>query len=234
MRFLLLFSTLLFFACKPNAELLQKKKIQTTTYKEDCVVVLKSVKPSLNRTYFWYKSNEIHQSKGDYSGDLLQGNYVRHYITNELAEKGNFSYGLKKGKWKSWYKNGNLKAINNWKKGELSGEYFLQNDSGELLLKGKYSKGKRVGKWVDYIKKDTTRYKKGVVFIKKIKDTNAVKKEGVFTRVFKKKNKEGKKKKGKKKGKQKEVKKTLNKKTKKPFFLKRLFKKKSTSKNAKS
>ncbi|NQY30194.1 MAG: hypothetical protein HRT69_12080 [Flavobacteriaceae bacterium] len=229
MRFLLLFSTLLFFACKPNAELLQKKKIQTTTYKEDCVVVLKNVKPSLNSTYFWYKSNEIHQSKGDYSGDLLQDKYVRHYITNELAEKGNFSYGLKKGEWKSWFKNGKLKTIAHWKKGELSGKYFLHNGSGELVLKGKYSKGKRVGKWINYVKKDTTRYKKGIVFIKKIKDTTLVKKEGLFTRVFKKKNKDA-----KKKGAVKKTKKTPNENSKQSSFLKRLFKKKPTSKNVKS
>jgi len=229
MRFLLLFSVLLFFSCKPNSDLLQKKKIQTKTYKEDCVVVLKNVKPSLNSTYFWYKSNEIHQSKGDYSGDLLQGIYVRHYITNELAEKGNFSYGLKKGEWKSWYKNGSLKAINNWKKGELSGKYFLHNDSGALLLKGKYLKGERIGKWIDYVKKDTTRYKNGVVFVKKVKDTNVVKKKGIFTRVFKKKNKET-----KKKGKMKKIKNAPNENSKKSPFLKRLFKKKPTAKNAKS
>jgi len=224
MRFLLLFSVLLFFSCKPNAELLQKKKIQTTTYKEDCTVVLKKVNPSLNSTYFWYKSNEIHQSKGDYSGDLLQGNYVRHYITNELAEKGNFSYGLKKGEWKSWFKNGKLKTIAHWKNGELSGKYFLHNDSGELLLKGKYSRGERSGEWIDYVKKDTIRYKKGVVFIKKVKDTNGIKREGLFTRVFKKKNNESSKK----------AIKSSKKEAKKISFLKRLFKKKPTNKNVKS
>jgi len=229
MRFLLLFSTLLFFACKPNAELLQKKKIQTTTYKEDCVVVLKKVKPSLNSTYFWYKSNEIHQSKGDYSGDLLQGKYVRHYITNELAEKGNFSYGLKKGEWKSWFKNGKLKTIAHWKKGELSGKYFLHNDSGELLLKGKYLKGKKVRMWIDYVQKDTILYKKGVVFLKKIKDTNVVGKKLFFKRMFKKKKKKEKIIKGTDK-----TQKNSNKKPKKASFLKRIFKKKTTDKNVKS
>jgi len=224
MRFLLLFSTLLFFACKPNAELLQKKKIQTILYKEDCVVVLKNVKPSLNKTYFWYKSNEIHQSKGGCSGDLLHGDYVRHYITNELAEKGNFSYGLKKGEWKSWFKNGKLKTIAHWKNGELSGKYFLHNDSGELLLKGKYSKGERSGKWIDYVKKDTIRYKKGVVFIKKTKDTSGIKKEGLFTRVFKKKNNVNSKK----------AIKSSKQKVKKESFFTRIFKKKPTNKNAKS
>lgn len=226
MRFLLFFATLLFFACKPNAELLHKKKVQTTTYKEDCVVVLKNVKPSLNRTYFWYKSNEIHQSKGGYSGNLLHGKYVKYYITNNLAEKGSFSYGLKKGEWKSWYKNGSLKVIHNWKKGELSGEYFSHNDSGKLLVEGRYSKGKKVGKWIDYVKKDTTHYKKGVVFLKKIKDTSGVEKESFFTRIFKKKNKES-----TKKG---EVKKTPNDSPKKSSFLRRIFKKKSTTKDAKS
>jgi len=192
MRILLLFSVLLFFSCKPNAELLQKKKIQTIIYKEDCTVVLKKVKPSLNKTYFWYKSNEIHQSKGDYSGNLLQGKYVKHYITNELAEKGVFSYGLKKGEWKSWFKNGKLKAIDNWRDGKLSGKYFLHNDSGELVIKGKYSKGNKVGRWIDYVKKDTTLYKRGVVCVKKQKvkkDSITNAKASFLNRLFKKKEK---------------------------------------------
>jgi antitoxin component YwqK of YwqJK toxin-antitoxin module len=216
------------FSCKPSEKLLQKKKIQTTTFKEDCVVVLEDVSPSLNRTYFWYKSNEIHQSKGDYAGDLLHGNYVRHYITNELAEKGDFSYGLKKGEWKNWYKNGSLKSISNWKRGALSGEYFLHNDSGELLLKGRYSKGEKVGKWVDYREKDTIRYKKGVVILKKGKDTNAVKKDGFFRRLFKKKSND-------ESIKVQSVKtaKPYDEKTKKAPFLKRVFRKKKMSTNVK-
>jgi antitoxin component YwqK of YwqJK toxin-antitoxin module len=205
---------------------LQKKKIQTTTDKEDCVVILQEVSPSLNRTYYWYKSNEIHQSKGDYSGNLLHGNYVRHYITNELAEKGNFSYGLKKGEWKNWYKNGSLKTISNWKKGVLSGEYFLHNDSGELLLTGRYSKGEKVGKWVDYREKDTIRYKKGISVLKKEKDTNVVNKDGFFKRLFKKKSNDE------------SIKvqsvKPSDDKSKKVPFLKRVFRKKKTSSNVKS
>jgi len=223
---------LLFFSCKPNAEFLQKKKIQTTTYKEDCTVVLKKVNPSLNRTYFWYKSNEIHQSKGDYSGNLLQGKYVRHYITNELAEKGIFSFGLKKGEWKSWYKNGSLKAINNWKKGELSGKCFLHNDSGELVLKGKYSKGKKVGEWIDYVKKDTTLYKRGAVYVKKQevkKDSTTNVKPSFLNRLLKKKEKTQQFKATKKKRKV-----STKQKMKKESFFTRIFKKKTTTKNAKS
>lgn len=186
MRFLLLFLPIFFFSCKPNAELLHKKKIQTTTEKEDCVVILKSLNPSLNSTYYWYKSNEIHQSKGGYSGNLLHGDYTRYYITNQLSEKGVFSFGLKVKEWKSWFKNGQLKSVCNWKNGRLSGNYTLYDDFGKILLSGKYSKGNKVGKWIDYVKKDTICYKKGNVFLKKSKDSSIVKKELFYKRIFKK------------------------------------------------
>ena len=68
-------------SCKSSDSLVHKKKIQTTSFKEDCSVILGDVNAKDNKTYYWYKSNEIHFSKGDYSGNLLHDTYVKYYIT---------------------------------------------------------------------------------------------------------------------------------------------------------
>jgi len=200
------------------------------------------------------KSNEIHQSQGDYSGDALHGNYTKHFITNELAEKGQFDYGVKINEWKRWFKNGQLKAVENYYNGKLSGAYLLYSDTGELLSSGRYNNNKKTGQWVDYVTNDTTYYRKGLVFNKKDSLGNA--KEPFLKQVFKKKEntKTNTKKKtntNRKKAKKKERINTSKRKTnkrrkpnavrkpkkrkqpKKESFLKRLFSKKD-KKNAKS
>ena len=191
---------------------LQKKIIRTKDYDLHFFVSLKQKKTTKDRTYFWFKSGEVHHSFGDAGGPLLHEAFLKYYRGNTLAEKGMLSYGLKVGTWKSWYASGHLKEIVDYKDGQKSGEYKAFNDSGALVTKGKYSKGFKEGVWIDYTKSDTTWHKKGKVYkehprvIKKRLDSIEGK-ESFFKRLFKKKDS--------KKVKQK-----------KPSFFKRLFSKK--------
>ena len=89
---------LLFCACGSTGKIIHAKKVQNTLYKEDFDIIVKTIKPNENYTYYWYKSNKVHNSKSDFGGNLLHGEYVKYFITNELAEKGLFKYGLKNGK----------------------------------------------------------------------------------------------------------------------------------------
>ena len=85
--------------------------------------------------------------------------------------------GRQDGKWISFYKNGNIKSIVNWKDGKLNGKYviyesdgrkstetiykdgkengyyYLYNPNGTYRTKGAYSMGKPVGEW-EYYDKD--------------------------------------------------------------------------------
>ena len=151
----------LILACgKSSFEFSQYRCIQNKTYKEECSLTEANIVPRVNKTYYWYKANAIHHSKGDFGGELLNGSYKRYYITNQLEVKGEFVNGLKDGVWKTWYKNGQLRKIEHWKNGLLVDKYQEFNDKGELILLGKYSKGLKKGKWIDFVKKDTSFTKK--------------------------------------------------------------------------
>ncbi|WP_179008677.1 toxin-antitoxin system YwqK family antitoxin [Winogradskyella forsetii] len=219
----------LFFSCGANKSTIHQKKIQSTTFKEDFSVTTEEFNPSSNITYYWYKSNEILQSKGEYSGELLHGTYTRYYITNQLEEKGEFNYGLKTKQWRSWFANGQLQSIRNYSNGKLNGVYQLYDDTGLLIISGKYKSNKKTGRWINHVTKDTLHYRRDII---KIEDSLKTNKPSFFKRIFKKKDKDNKDKiKPKKSKPQNKVNK--NSKPKKDSFFKRLFSKKD-KKNVKS
>lgn len=100
-----------------------------------------NVKESL--TYFWYSSNKIIQTKGDYDGKLVDGPYTSFYLSSSLKEKGNFKKGVKDGKWISWYENGKINEIINWSRGRRSGEY-KKFDANELVSVTAYYKNDKL------------------------------------------------------------------------------------------
>lgn len=115
-------------------------------------VPVKDVKTKVNneRTYSWYKSNQIMQTKGGYDGKLLHGVFSEFYLNNNLKEKGSFKKGLKNGEWKSWYEDGQLKAIVKYCNGLNHGNYKSYNEKGELILEAKYKKGKFHGETISF------------------------------------------------------------------------------------
>lgn len=226
----LLFCAILCLMFSFSSDLVQKKVIRNNDFDIHFYVSLKDKKTSKDRNYYWYKSGEIHQSFGDAGGKLLHEGYVKYYNGNQLAEKGEFKYGLKKGLWKEWNSNGTLKVESEWINGAKSGSHSVYNEEGELVKRGKYKNDIMDGLWVNHPAKDSTWYKDGVAFkehpkiIKKRQDSIKGKKP-FWKRLFKKKNA----KKTVKKG----AMKSSTKKKQKDSFFKRLFSKKKdkTSKN---
>lgn len=98
-----------------------------------------------DRMYFWLKSHEVHETQGDYAGQLLDGDYVRLDANNNLAEKGAFASGLKHGVWKSWYPNGLMASSTSWWLGEFHGPTMTYDSTGQLAAVSNYRNGKMHG-----------------------------------------------------------------------------------------
>jgi len=167
-----------------------------------------------DRTYMWYGSQKIIETKGGYDGKLIHGTYRAFYLNNQLKEQGQISYGLRNREWKYWYPDGKLKEVINWKKGIKNGSYYLYNDYGALMAKGVFKKDKLNGWFYTYGPggkvADKKKYKKGDEVIPKIKTKPERKRKSLFKK--KEKNPETKNPDGEKKS-----------------FLNRIFKQKKTA-----
>lgn len=102
----------------------------------------KSIKPQKNKKYFWCDNVKVDSTVGGYYKYLLDDKYIElYYPEKKMKCSGSYVLGLKDGEWLSWYKNGNLRSVCNWKKGTLNGsaEYFAYD--GQLKEKVVYKKG---------------------------------------------------------------------------------------------
>lgn len=108
--------------------------------------------PDLSRTYYWYASNRIMETKGGFDGKLLHGEYALFYLNSNLKEKGIFKKGLKHGKWVSWYDNGQLKDITIWNNGKRDGMYRSFNELGQPVLEARFRNDELHGKLTSYEK----------------------------------------------------------------------------------
>src|SRR5687767_7585391 len=93
--FLALFAIGISFRMHAQLEKLEKEKY--TIYIEDKDIRIKAkvlahktkVKTKKDLTYYWYGTNKIMETQGDYEGKLLHGEYVTFYQSNNnLNEKG--------------------------------------------------------------------------------------------------------------------------------------------------
>ncbi|UII80119.1 toxin-antitoxin system YwqK family antitoxin [Flagellimonas sp. CMM7] len=233
-----------------------RKVINEKGYKEIVYITDKTPQAKGKRSYHWYKSRKVHASQNNYAGKLLDGDYVRYYPSNQLAEKGYFENGLKVALWTTWHSNGKVASAMRWKNGRRNGKYIQRDSLGTIVELGTYKKGLKTGKWMYPVTGDTLYFKKGALvpldsiindslqkktsFLKRLfkkKDTIAtkgvseetLKKNNFFKRLFAKKERDAKikpKRNGKRKNNGKD-KKALDTTTDKEGFLKRLFKKKN-------
>lgn len=183
-------SILIFFSFKGDP--VQRKIIRTKEYDIQFYVSLKEKRTIQDKEYFWYKSGDIHRSIGSSAGELLHLQYVKYYVGNNLAEKGEFEYGLKKGIWKQWYPNGKIMEESRWVDGAKYGDYSYFNETGELLITGKYRDNVKTDVWINLKTLDTTWYNKGKAFkedprILKKREDSINGKKGLFKRLFGKK-----------------------------------------------
>lgn len=126
---------------------------------------------TVDRWYRWYDTI-LHETRGDYSGKLLDGSFIQHDRKGNLCVKGFYFGGLKNWTWKYWYTNGQLQRIENWTGGVKDGVFLDYNPNGELISQRSYKNGVKNGEWLIY-KSDTVfsskEYKKGKEVKKKEK-----------------------------------------------------------------
>lgn len=181
--FLLVLLSTLFFKVDT-----QRKIINTPHYNYEFYVLVNNVGASIDsdKMIYWYRSREIHNSIGASGGNLLHGQYQKSYKSSQLAEKGEFEFGLKKGEWNTWYESGLLKEVIDYKDGARHGLYTSFDSNGNMLDRGVYRKGKKKGKWIENAL-DTLKYRKGIIKAPRDTSNTIVKK---LKKFFKKKEKD--------------------------------------------
>jgi antitoxin component YwqK of YwqJK toxin-antitoxin module len=178
------------------------------TIKTQMLSVNKDIKINNDRTYLWYGSQKIMETKGGFDGKLIHGKFNVFYLDNQLKEQGIIKYGLRHEEWKYWYPDGKLKEIITWKNGVKNGHYELYNDNGQIMAKGHFKNDKLHGKFYAYGPggkvTESKVYKNGDEVVSPIKEKNSSPKERMRKKVRenvpeKEKGKEGKKSKSSKK-----------------------------------
>lgn len=208
------------------------KRISDADYRYEFSTTDKKIHPKKDKVYYWFKGGVVHFAQGGIAGEILNGKYTKTFHNNQLAEQGEFENGLKKGTWKIWHPNGIIQSTQYWKSGIKAGAYYQYDETGEIVLEGNFRNNRKHGKWIDFTKKDTVAYKKGIVFVKKPKLSKEEKKKAEeIKKALKKSEKENKAAAKEKKSGEKEIKKTSSEKPEKESFFKRLFGKKQSKQN---
>jgi len=65
-----------------------------------------------------------------------------------ITMSGHFVQGKQHGQWLSYYVDGSVKNVVNYKKGVLNGPFKSFNRDGDLVETGQFLNGKREGKWI--------------------------------------------------------------------------------------
>jgi antitoxin component YwqK of YwqJK toxin-antitoxin module len=92
----------------------------------------KTVKLNFENTYYWYYKNSLRQLQSGYQGKLLDGTYQKKTRNQYLIQQGTFKAGLKEDKWLSWHRNGNIKTMHHYRKGELHGNFSEYYPDGKV------------------------------------------------------------------------------------------------------
>ncbi len=116
---------------------------KTKEYRMDFYILLKkkNVHYLDTTTYSWFKAQQIYETQGRSSGNLLHGKYTKYYHSGQLAQQGTYKYGLKNGIWVTWYPSGKIKSKYRFRKGQVKGIFQEYHESGVILKEGVYKKG---------------------------------------------------------------------------------------------
>lgn len=125
--------------------LAELRHYSTPHYKMDFYISTANKKVNYTDTlhYHWFKSQKLHITQGGAAGNLLHGNFQKFHISGQLAEHGEFKYGLKNGDWLTWYESGELESKLNYKDGVLKGAFTIYARDGRITEMGKYRNGQK-------------------------------------------------------------------------------------------
>lgn len=121
-------------------------------------------KIDINTYYHWFSKDQIFISKGNYSGNVLDGVYEENFPEGQLKAKGYFNLGLKDKQWVYYYQNGKIKRIEQWKKGLIERDVLYYDKNQYLARRTHYLKGLKHGLDIFYHMDSVvskTRYVKG-------------------------------------------------------------------------
>lgn len=154
---LLLMPLLGFESCVPNVKDIQYSPSRVMMLHEGSLTIYfslypsKSVmKPKEELYYYWFQSNGIHKTQGNYSGRLLDGLYSVYDLEGNLIEKGMFEKGLKQGPWVNWNTNGSRHFVYTFKDGLKQGKYYAYDTAGILKKEYRFRRNRLHGKITDY------------------------------------------------------------------------------------
>jgi len=167
-----------------------KKRISDPNFRYEFYTTEEKVSARPEREYFWFKGGLIHNSEYGAAGELLHTDYVKYYHSNQLAEAGKYKIGLKQGYWKTWFDTGVLQSKTYWSKGQKDGSYYGYDQTGHLIEAGRYKNNKKHGRWINHVSKDTIKYRRGEVVIKKLKEKTPKKEKRQKEKKNKKQNTE--------------------------------------------
>lgn len=105
-----------------------------------------TIKTELSLTYYWHDKGILSQNMGDYTGELLHGEYLVFGKNKKLIRKGYFDKGIKQGVWKKWNEKGLLLCVEEYHKGKLHGEVILYDEYGNSRIVRNYRNGNLVEK----------------------------------------------------------------------------------------
>lgn len=103
-------------------------------------------KASPEAWYWSWHQGSLIKRQGGYQGQLLHGAYSQSLRNGALLQEGSYDWGLPNGEWKTWSANGNLKAIETWKRGIRNGKVYYYR-SGRVFQRGSYRNGLKDGSW---------------------------------------------------------------------------------------
>jgi antitoxin component YwqK of YwqJK toxin-antitoxin module len=86
-----------------------------------------TLKTNPHVTYAWQRNGQLRSTRGDFSGNILHGNFQEFDKSGKMMEKGNYYYGAKDGEWKSWNRNGEIIRLEKWDKGFLNKRQSYEN-----------------------------------------------------------------------------------------------------------
>lgn len=116
--------------------------------------------------YAWYYRQSIHFTEGDFTGQVLHGEYKLFSKSGNLLIKGYYQKGLKNNTWKYWSLNGDLIKTSEYKNGYQTGYEIIHIENTKELEVRTFKKGKlhnKTNKFNDGVLVSSTQYKNGTI-----------------------------------------------------------------------
>jgi hypothetical protein len=88
--------------------------------------------------------------RGQYTDGLRSGQWIRYDHDGNVREQGEFVLDLEEGHWINFWADGAVQEEGDMLRGEPHGRWRFHDEKGRLRVEGSYEKGNRVGRWVDY------------------------------------------------------------------------------------